>query len=57
MNLEAFQHCVCLRMGNRLSLCDGEHQFSENGVKVRHTTRPGEKVTATTPVPDIRSYI
>jgi hypothetical protein len=46
INLASLQHCVCQRMGNVLSLCDGEHQFSENGIKIRHTTRPGEKVTA-----------
>ena len=44
MNLAPFEQCVCRRMGGTLSLCVGANQFSENGIKVRHTTRSGENV-------------
>ncbi|QEP43517.1 hypothetical protein D5085_10505 [Ectothiorhodospiraceae bacterium BW-2] len=46
MNIAPFQHCVCNRMGHSLGLCDGVNQFSENGIKVRHSTKLGEKLVA-----------
>ncbi|GKT12709.1 MAG: hypothetical protein ISEC1_P1689 [Thiomicrorhabdus sp.] len=44
VDIEPFNHCICLRMVNHQSLCDGKHGFSEQGKKVRFSTRSGESL-------------
>lgn len=46
INYSNFQCCVCHRMMNTHPLCDGFNGFSEQGKKVRFSTRPGENVDA-----------
>ncbi|MBD3768387.1 MAG: hypothetical protein IE928_10670, partial [Gammaproteobacteria bacterium] len=46
INYGAYQACVCQRMANVYELCDGDDGFSEQGKKLRFTTRPGESVDA-----------
>ena len=46
INYGAYQACVCQRVANVYELCDGVNGFSEQGKKIRFTTRPGESVDA-----------
>lgn len=46
MNLGDYQHCVCLKMNNTLSLCLDEFTLSERGKQVRLAPRNGETTVA-----------
>lgn len=46
INYGIFQSCVCQRMPNTHVLCEGVNGFSEQGKKVRFSTKSGEQVDA-----------